>query len=262
MANFLNQAIADVRAGFRMRRVWFALATEDIGDQHRRTTIGPAWLLFNYLAFAGVFIFVFQRGAGIPSYETYIAVGLFVWLYMSDVISGSISLFVREEGLIKGTKLPLSVYVMRMVSQSVIRATYAFLGCALILMMSGAVPSSAWILSALALLLIVVIAPAVIILFAFLGAFFPDSQFIVTNLMRIGMFITPVFWAPGTGDSIRHVIYAWNPFTYFLEIVRLPILTGEFPLFAFVFCSVVGVLCWIFALVILGSFGKKVVFYL
>ena len=47
------------------------------------------------------------------------------------------SLFAREESFIKGTTLPLTVYVMRLAMQSVIRAGYALVGCLAILLLSG-----------------------------------------------------------------------------------------------------------------------------
>ena len=183
MLSGLDSALADIRAGLGMWPVWMALAREDIGDQHRRTLLGPLWLLINYLAFAGTFIFVFRRGGGIPNYEAYVAVGLLVWFYMMETLTQSVSLFVREEGFIKGTRLPLSVYVMRLFMQCLLRAGYALAGCLAILFVSGFAVTWAWGWSVLGLCLILLTAPAAIILLAFLGAYFPDSQFIVSNLM-------------------------------------------------------------------------------
>ncbi|WP_265519157.1 ABC transporter permease [Nitratireductor luteus] len=257
----IKSALADICAGLRMRRVWIALAQEDIGDQHRRTALGPLWLLINYLAFAGTFIFVFHRGdAGSANYAAHVATGLLVWFYIMETITQSVSLFVREESFIKGTTLPLSVYVMRLAMQAAIRAGYALAGCIAILLMSGVGISFAWIWSALAILLILATTPAAIILFAFLGAYFPDSQFVVSNLMRIGMFLTPVFWTyEGTG-GVQHIFYYWNPFTYFLEIVRMPILSGSLPANAFLFCAAASLTLWAVALMLLGRFRKQVVF--
>ena len=41
MLQTLESARSDIRAAFRLRHVWIALASEDIGDQHRRTALGP-----------------------------------------------------------------------------------------------------------------------------------------------------------------------------------------------------------------------------
>ncbi|WP_235911597.1 ABC transporter permease [Mesorhizobium xinjiangense] len=262
MAKVIASALADIGAGLKMRRVWMALAQEDIGDQHRRTALGPVWLLLNYLAFAGTFIFVFQRGdSSAPHYAAYVATGLLVWFYIMETLTQSVTLFVREENFIKGTTLPLSVYIMRMATQSVMRAGYALIGCLAILAMSDVAFTPMWAWSALAVLLIIFTAPAAITTFAFLGGYFPDSQFLVSNLMRIGMFLTPVFWTPG-GHGIRNAFYYFNPFTYFLEIVRIPIIAANVPVRSFIFCAIISALLWGVALILLGRLRKQVVFVL
>lgn len=263
MSKILESARSDIRGGVKMHRVWVALAREDIGDQHKRTTLGPLWLLINYLLFAGTFIFVFRRGdAGDPDYAPYVATGLLVWFYLMETINNGVSLFAREEGFIKGTVLPLTVYVLRMTMQAVIRTGYAALGCIAIVLLSGTEPHFAWFWAGLAVLLIVLITPAVVTIVAFMGAYFPDTQFILANVMRIGMFLTPVFWVYDGVGGVRSLFYWYNPFTYFLEIVRAPIVEGQAPLYAFAICTTIGVAAWVLALYLLGRLRKQVVFVL
>lgn len=258
MHSILANALADLTAGLRMHRLWIALATEDIEDQHRRTTLGPLWVLLNYLAFAATFIFVFHGGGSDPQYPTYVATGLVVWFFMMETIGSSVTLFVREESFIKGTTLPLSVYVLRATLQSTIRAGYAVIGSVIILMVTFSQVAAGWMWALPAIVIIVVIAPAAITCFAFLGVFVPDSQFLVTNLMRVGMFVTPVFWAPDAANGIRGMLYRYNPFTYFLEIVRVPLLEGHLPLGALGICLAIGALAWICALALIGRLRRQV----
>ncbi|KQV01147.1 ABC transporter permease [Mesorhizobium sp. Root102] len=261
MIAVLTGALDDISKAMRLHRVWVALAHEDIGDQHRRTTLGPIWLLINYLAFAGTFVVIFGENRSVPHFAAYVATGLLVWLYFMEVITLSVTLFAREESFIKGTTLPLTIYVMRLTMQSVIRAGYALVGCLAILLLVRTPLTVDWLWSGLALIMIMIVTPAVILVFAVAGAFFPDLSFIVQNLMRIGTFITPVFWI-GPGQGIRGEFYRWNPFTYFLEIVRLPVIDAEFPATAFGICTIMIVLLWVLAVLLLGRCRKKIVFVL
>lgn len=261
MVAALISALDDIRKAVRLRRVWVALAREDIGDQHRRTTLGPLWLLVNYVAFVGTFVFVFQpAGKDAAGYSAYVCVGLVVWFYLMEVITLSVGLFRREASFIEGTTLPLFVYVMRFAVQSVIRAGYATGGCLALLLLSGSAFAVTWLWALAGLFLILLATPAAIIIFAFLGAFFPDSEFIVGNMMRVGMFFTPVFWANNDQDPIQKSAYHWNPFTYFLEIVRLPIIRGELPLHALAVAGVISLAAWAIALALLGQYRRQVVF--
>jgi lipopolysaccharide transport system permease protein len=257
MGKILANAWADMAAGYARRSVWIALATEDIGDQHRRTTLGPLWLLVNYFAFAATFIFVF---APVPSaqFAIYVATGLLVWNYMNDSISQAVTLFEREQSFIKGTNLPLSVYVMRVTLQNIIRGAYAVFGCGVILVLAQVEVTPAWLWSGLGLLIILVCSPAVVALFGFLGVFFPDSQFVVTNLMRVAMFATPLFWTHEGEGGVRGALYYWNPFTYFLDMVRQPIVDGTVSWNAFGVSIAFTLVIWALAVLLLGIYRRKV----
>jgi lipopolysaccharide transport system permease protein len=242
--------------------VWMALAREDIGDQHRRTTLGPLWLLVNYFAYAGTFVVVFGHNTAVPDFPSYAATGLFVWLYISEVVILGVTLFQREQGFIKGTTLPLTVYVMRMTMQSLIRAGYALAGCLTIIFLEGTPFTHLWLWSALGLAMIVVWTPAIILVCAFGGAFFPDMQFIVQNLMRLGLFVTPIFWTHLSGGGLRAILYHWNPFTYFLDIVRAPIIFNQVPAYALSISGAVILMTWAAALLLLGRLRRQLVFVL
>ncbi len=262
MARAFSSGFSDLSAGLRKRSVWLALASEDITDQHRRTTFGPVWLLLNYLAFALTFIVIFSGREDSVNYPAYVAIGLFVWLYLLEVTTMSISLFVREENFIKGTTLPLSVYVMRLFMQSAIRSGFALVGCLGILVWSSVGFSVSWAYAAAGIVLIIVTTPAAIIVMAMAGAFFPDLQFFVTNVMRLGMFLTPIFWVDGGQGGVRAILSQWNPFAYYLDAVRSPILDQVFPATSFMFCVLMCVFLWIFALYLLGANKSRIAFVL
>lgn len=257
MYKILANAFADMAAGYARRRVWITLATEDIGDQHRRTTLGPLWLLVNYFAFAGTFIFVFTA-TPTREFAIYVATGLLVWTYISDTISQSVTLFEREESFIKGTNLPLSAYVMRTTLQNVIRGAYAVLGCAIILLLAQVQVTMEWLWAGLGLLIVLVWSPAVVAVFGFLGVFFPDSQFIVTNLVRVAMFATPIFWTHEGEGGLRGAFYYWNPFTYFIDMVRQPIVNGTVHWNSFAVAVLLTVALWALAILLLGTLRRRV----
>src|SRR5206468_7396737 len=59
-----------------------------------------------------------------------------------------------------------------------------------------------------------------------LGARFRDVPLICTNLMQVAFFLSPVFWR---ATQAQHpLFFQLNPFYYFLESVRLPLM-GQVP---------------------------------
>jgi len=262
MRSMFRIGLDDFLLGWSTRRLWTAFAKENIDDSHKNTMLGPVWLLLNYLIFIGTFGFVMQGGSGSDDYIAYISVGLLVWFFMLEVITQGVSLFSREESFIKGTPLPLSTYIFRLTMQSIIRNGYALFGCLCVLFLVGVYPSFSWFWSLFGILIIVLTAPAVIAIFAFMGAYFPDSRYIVSNVMRVGMFLTPVFWSYNGSHGIRHVFYWYNPFTYFLEMVRMPIIDGVSSLRTLYLCCFICAVVWGVAIFLMGQYRNKVVFVL
>ena len=260
MPSVIGSALLDIGEAFRRRAVWIALAKEDIGDQHKSTTLGPLWMLVNYLAFAGTFVMIFGGGADNAGYAAFASIGLFVWLYMSETITQSTTLFTREAAFIRGTTLPLTTYVLRLTLQSVIRSAYALAGCLGILLFVGLYPTPIWAWSLIGMGIVVLATPPVIIIFAIAGAYFPDLRFVVQNLMRLGIFLTPIFWGHDKVSGTRAAIYQWNPFTYFLEVVRMPITEGAIPVGAYFLCLLVTAVAWMLGIYLLGKSRKQIVF--
>jgi ABC-type polysaccharide/polyol phosphate export permease len=259
MFETMKGGLSDIRAGLGRRSVWLALAREDIGDSHKRTRLGPAWLLLNYLLFIATLLFVFSNHQA--NYVVYLACGLLAWNFISETIMQSVSLFFTEEPFIKGTVLPLFVYVMRHTMRVAIRASYALTGAiAIVLVVNGGV-SIGWLYAVPGMIWLLLTAPAVAIILGILGVLMPDINFFVQNFMRLAFFLTPVFWYPTSGGP-RSILYHWNPMTHYIDIFRSPIMSDILPLHSWAICLATTVLLWVAALAMLGLYRKRLVFFL
>jgi len=252
----MRAAAEDFRSGLLKWRVWMTLAGEEIEEQHRTTLLGPIWMLLNYLAFAGIFITIFERG-GDEGYIAHVAVGLVVWMYIMETLSGSVSLFRREESIIKGTRLPLSVHIFRLTTQAAMRATYALAGCIILLTLFGIISTVHLWGFVFMLPVVIFMAPPAVTILAFFGAYLRDVEFLVANLLRLGMFLTPVFWTYAGEGGLRAVLYHYNPFTYLLELVRGPVLTGTVSLPLIAACTVATLVLWLLAFITFSTLRSR-----
>lgn len=262
MQSVLARAFADIRSALEKRSVWWALASEDVADSHRRTFVGPFWPLLNYLLFCGSILLVLGSGSHPYNFTAFVASGLLVWLFISDVLTTSATLFLREASFIKGTVLPISIYVLRQTSHNMIRSIYALAGAIPLVLYAGITPTPALLTVLPALLLVLATAPAVAIVFGFAGVFFPDFQHIVSNAIRLLFFVTPIFWKhDGTGGLLGFV-YQWNPLTHYVDIVRVPVVDGTVPVTSWIIAGVVTACLSATALILLGKYNRKIVFML
>lgn len=262
MLEFARRGLADIGAALKLRGVWWALASEDIVDSHRRTMLGPVWPLLNYLLFVGTLLLILGGGAGSPHFTAYVATGMLVWLFINDNLTMSSTLFVREANFIQGTVLPISVYVLRQTLVISIRSFYALIGAILVLLVSGIELTPALLSVVPAIVLLLLTAPAVAVLFGLAGAFFRDFQFIVANAMRILFFITPVFWNHKGLGGVLGLLYHWNPLTHYIDIVRRPVVEGVVPVNSWAITLILSSTLSVAALALLGKFNRQIVFQL
>ena len=136
----VSEAVGDLRAAWRGRRIAMAFAHEDVADAYRKTSLGPIWMLISYLLFNCAIVFVAGHPADIPNYIGFVACGLLVFQFMSEVISDGVTLFHREQPYIKGTTLPISIYVFRLTCRSMLRNAYPLAGAVGLLLYSGEIP--------------------------------------------------------------------------------------------------------------------------
>lgn len=261
MMNLISNAVADILAGWRNRAVALAFAAEDVADIYRRTFLGPTWSVLSFLLFVGSIVLIVGHSSGIPHYMAFVSSGLIVYLTMTEVLAESSNLFQREAMFIKGTTLPISIYIMRLTSKTVIRSIYPLLAALSLVLIDGVMPSFAWLYAALGILLIILTIPAAATAISILGVIIPDMHFIIQNILRLAFFLTPVFW-DHAGDPIRLFFFFWNPFTHFITIVRSPMLTGEPALHSWAIAIVISIALWILAFVLLGKFRDRIVFML
>lgn len=221
----LGDAWSDLRAALVATHTWVFLGSHDIRQRYRRSVLGPFWITLSTAVLIGglgvMYAGLFKTD--VRDYIPYLAAGLITWNFMSIVINESCFVFTGAEGSIKAARMPLSSYVLRLVWRNIL----VFLHNAVVLV--GVV---LWFLPFNPMSLLLAVAGlAVIGVFLFwlallvglLSARFRDIPLIVSNVMQVVFFMTPIMWKADVLNS-RMWIAEINPFYYMLELVRNPLL--------------------------------------
>lgn len=213
----------------RAYEVWSTLGWADIRLRYRRTMIGPLWVTFSIgsmvlsvgILYAGLF------GSDPSSYIPYLASGVVIWMLISSTINEGCNVFVTWGGLIKGTSLPISNYVYRLVWKNVIIFGHNFL--ILIFLWIFFAPAAwlnvPWFLLGLVINLLGLV--GVVLALSVLCTRFRDVPQIVAAAMQFVFFVTPVIWMP-KGLRVTQQVVELNPVFHLIEIVRQPLL-GNLP---------------------------------
>lgn len=204
---------------------WLALGWNDILQRYRGSMLGPFWLTLTTAAFiAGLGpLYAKLFDLDMRSYLPYLAIGFTTWSFISVTVIESCNTFIAAGETMKQMRLPRLTLVFQVMWRNVLvffhnMPIYAvvlfFLGSDFSLVMLLALPGFALVTLNLVWIGLVV---------AILCARFRDITPIITSVMQIAFFLTPVMW-DHRNQRVDDIFIILNPFASFIELVRAPLL--------------------------------------
>lgn len=249
------------------RYFWWHLAMSDLRSRWRRSFFGVLWSIIQPLGLTLLLSFVFSRifNTDIGDYAPYILSGMIIWEYVTATVQGGALAFVQADAYIKQTRHPLAIYTLRTVVSGL--AVLSLASVSLFVWVFIAMPENfswAWLAVPTALpLLLAVVWPCATIM-AYFSTRFRDIPYALGLVFQAMWFVSPIYFKESVfrnGDL--SILLDYNPIYHLLEIVRAPLLRGEWPE-PVNYAWVLGV-ALVFALVA-ASIGrvaeKRVIFYL
>lgn len=224
-----RRALDDFMAGLRYWPLWGRLGWQDIKLHYRRSILGPFWLTLTLAILVTVLGFLYSLLMNVPleRYMPHLALGFIGWQMMQGIISESCTVFISSQGWIKNVKLPLSLFVFKVIWRHLITLGHNAAVYVAVAVYFGINAGYTGLLVVPALLIYLVNAVWVGLLLGVLCARYRDIPQVIRSLMRVAFFATPVIWIPEQLGK-RAYLAQFNPFSYFLELLRAPLL-GETP---------------------------------
>jgi ABC-2 type transport system permease protein/lipopolysaccharide transport system permease protein len=93
-----------------------------------------------------------------------------------------------------------------------------------------------------------------------LSARFRDVPPIVGSIMQVAFFLTPIFWTPSSLPG-RALFVHLNPFYYFVEIVRMPLIGKTPPLELWLVVIGISFICFLVAMAFYPRFRSRVAYW-
>ena len=217
-----------------MNKLWAMLGWQDIRQSYRRSALGPFWLTIGMAVqittMGIVFGLIFK--ATLPEYLPFLATSIIFWGFISSVVNEGTLTFISSEAMMKQLDLHHIQYVMRTLWRNVVSLGHNILILPFVLIIFWKFPG--WTLLAFlpGLIILGLNLTWIIWLIGMISARYRDMPPIITSVMTIAFYVTPVMWYPKLieNNSVAHMLLGLNPFYHLLQIVRLPIL-GQWPTF-------------------------------
>lgn len=197
---------------------------------------------------------------GISDRASYVIFGFLFFQLLSPMVLDASTVFANAANWLKGALVPMSLFVFKSLSLNLIVFTFNAVGACLVLIVFGYRPTSqAWIFLP-AFLLTLVNAGWVYFLLGPLLAKYRDVAQLLSAIMRMAIFITPILWVPQKG-TLLGLVALINPLTHFIDIMRAPLIDAPFPWISWFIVGGLTIGGWIVALMTFAMTRKKIIFW-
>lgn len=255
--------LQDIAEGVKRHQLWRALAIEDIRSRYMRSFGGIIWVFisFAFFVFVKTLIFAPLFGKEVTHFAPYVTTGYFVWAFVSSSISEGCNSFIAAKGWIRGARLPLTVFVFRTVTRNMILTSINALVVVIILVITRVQVTPVALFAIPMAGLLFLNAVWVTILFSSIGARFRDFIHMVSTVMRVMLFLTPIFWMPDQMGNLWDYLQ-FNPIAHFLIAFRDPILYGTIPILSVKVVGAITGVGWTLTLIVFAYARRRIVFWI
>jgi ABC-type polysaccharide/polyol phosphate export permease len=221
----LNEAVTDLAAGLSRSWIWSRLAYQDIKLRYRGSLLGPFWVTLTNLimiaSMGAIYARLFHVDA--ETYVPYVMMGIVIWQFVSGTINEACSTFTDAKDVIQQVPMPFSVQAYRVVYRNLIVLAHnvVIIPFGLLLFKVPVDWHLIEIVPGLALLSLNGL--WICLLLGSISTRFRDVPPIVSNVVQVLFFLTPIFWPLNSVGELKSVL-ALNPFFAWIDVVRAPLL--------------------------------------
>jgi len=260
----LHIALIDVIAGIQALNIWGRLGWRDTKRRYRRTLFGPFWSTVSLGLFVVSLGLLWANlwGQNVKTYLPYLTSGMLCWALFSAICTEGCASFVAQELLIKQLRISYTLLACATVWRNVIVffhniIIYVMVG------LYGGVPvtwATLLVVPGFALLWLNMIWIATL-----LGAActrYRDIQQLISNLLQISLFLTPIFWTPEQLKGRMAVLVTYNPLYHLIDIVRGPLLGNAPNLLEWIVVLGITLTGWAVTIVVMNKFRHRIAYWL
>ena len=216
---------------YRYRDLVKALVARDLKVRYRRSAIGFLWTMLHPLMTMLVLTFVFSHlfRFAIVNYSVYALSGILFWNFFSQAITASMNSLRGNAALLTKLPVPKAVFPVATVVSGILNLLFALVPLAIIMIFTGHPLSWSLAFVPVAVVIAGCFTLGAGLLLSPLAAFFHDTVEMVSILLTLLMYLTPVFYPISiVPDDLRRFI-DFNPVRAVLDVFREPIYAGVLP---------------------------------
>lgn len=229
-------------AALRLSELWeyrellYFLTWRDIKVRYKQAVLGVAWAVLQPVLTMVVFDVVFNRLMRVPyksvndvPYTIFTYAGLLPWQLFAGALQRAGTSLVGNANLLTKVYFPRLIIPMSAVLAGLVDFAISFVVFLILMAVYGMAPS--WQIVFLPFLVLLAMATALAfgLWLSALNVLYRDVQYIIPFVVQLGMFLSPVAYAPTSLSGPWQLVYALNPIAGVIAGFRWALIGGAAP---------------------------------
>ena len=219
---------------WRYRELLYFFVWRDIKVRYKQTVLGALWAVIQPVATTLLFTVFFGRLGGMSqqvngSYSLFVYVGLSLWTFYANAVSLAGNSLVGSSHLISKVYFPRLLIPIAAIFSGLVDFVIAFAFLLVLMAAYHVAPSPQIVLFPVFVLGTIVVAAAAGTLFSALIVSYRDFRYVITFVVQLWLFATPVLYALDIIPARWRLVYALNPMVGMIVGFRTSILGGRLP---------------------------------
>lgn len=217
------------------RELLSELTKREIKSRYKQSVLGYAWVILNPFFQMLVMAFVFSKfirmtSVGVP-YAIYLYAGLLPWTLFANSLTASVNSLVGNAALITKIYFPRESFVLSAIAAKIVDfllASTVFV----VFMIAYRIPLTFNILWIFPIFMVQqIFTYGLSLLFAAFNLFYRDIQYIISLMILLWMYLTPVIYPVEIFPENYRILFQLNPMAVIINAYRQVILGGGPPNF-------------------------------
>jgi ABC-2 type transport system permease protein len=220
----------------RYRHSLWLLTSRDLKVRYSTSFLGYFWSILDPLVMATIYWFVFtqvfDRGVGHDPYILFLLTGLLPWMWFTGAVSDTTRAFLKESKLIRSTKIPRTIWVLRLVLSKGIEFVASIPVVAVFAIAVGGTLHWEVVYSLLAIVLQTMLIAGIGFIVAPLVVFFRDLERAVKLMLRFLFYASPIIYSLQDLPGDLEFWGAFNPLSGIFSLYRASFFPQDLDWFA------------------------------
>jgi lipopolysaccharide transport system permease protein len=219
---------------WRYRELLYFLVWRDVKVRYKQTVLGAAWAVLQPALTTLMFTIFFGTLGGMSrqvngSYALYVYVAMQPWTYFANAVTMSANSLVGSSHLISKVYFPRLLVPLAAIGAGLIDFAVGFALTLVLMIVYQVAPTPGLLLVPVLLVATTIVAAGAGILLAALIVAYRDFRYVVTFLVQLWFFATPVAYPLDIVPERWQLLYSLNPMVGIVAGFRWAVLGVDFP---------------------------------